>query len=86
MTTEVPSIPNRRKVTVSQKIAWWLNLIVVIVAGVPMVIVPFKEDLPEHFYGIIGPGCALITFIILTYQNHRKSHPYPTDETDQAGA
>jgi hypothetical protein len=80
--TEMTELPNRRKITVSQKIAWWMNLIVLVVAGLPMAIVPLKEHLPEHFYGVIGPSCALITFLILTYQNHRKSSPYPGDEDD----
>ena len=75
-----------KKIDMSQKIAWWLNLGVVIVAGLPMAVVPLKAFLPAHFYGVIGPGSALITFVLLTYQNYRKTHPYPADDGQDAGA
>ena len=72
--------------SLSQQIAWWANFIVLVVSGIPMAIVPLKQYLPEHYYGALATGSALFTFLVLTYQNYRKSHPYPDDDTQDAGA
>lgn len=74
------------KISLSQKIAWWLNLLLLIATGLPMAIVPIKPLLPEHWFGVLATAGPLITFVILTYQNYRKTHPYPTDDGQNEGA
>jgi hypothetical protein len=84
---QVKNLIPGKQISLSQKILWWANFMLVLLAGIPMVIAPLKEHLPEHAYGIMASLGPLLTFVILTWQNHVKTNPPPWhDPTQDAGA
>ena len=68
------------------RLGWWASFLSAWATGLSMLITPLKPMLAEHHFGVLSVVASLIAFTAMNFIDHANKNPYPTDDTQDAGA
>ncbi len=65
------------------RLGWWASFLSTWATGLPMLITPLKPLLAEHHFGVLS---VVASFTVTQFISYAEKHPFPDDETQDAGA